>query len=59
LDRKREKAPYNADSKRRSIAYIKIGKSRNGYVSFVRGLREKYPVKFFEDAIVRTLTPAK
>jgi|GEM_PF-520296 peptidyl-prolyl cis-trans isomerase C len=58
LDRKRELAPYNADSKRRSIAYVKIGKSRNGYVSYVRGLRKKYAVEFFEDAIERALTPA-
>jgi peptidyl-prolyl cis-trans isomerase C len=58
LDRKRELAPYNDESKRRSIAYVKIDKSRRGYVSYVRSLRKKYPVEIFDEVVERELTTA-
>ena len=47
LERKREKTPYNAESQRRARAYVRIDKSKRGYVSFVRNLRDKYPVEVF------------
>ncbi len=57
VDRKREKLPYNADSQRRAIAYVKIGKSRRGYVSYVRELRKKHSVEIFENVVKDALTP--
>lgn len=55
LDRHQKKHPYNATSRRRATAYIKIDKSKRGYVRYVRGLRDQYPVEEFADAIERAL----
>ena len=55
LDRHQKKHPYDATSRRRATAYIKIDKSKRGYVRYVRGLREQYPVEEFADAIERAL----
>jgi parvulin-like peptidyl-prolyl isomerase len=55
LERYENKDPYNDSARRRSIAYVKISKSKNGYVRYVRGLRDKYPVEIFEDALQQTL----
>ena len=56
LDRHEKKHPYDATSRRRATAYIKIDKSKRGYVRYVRGLREQHPVEEFADAIERTLS---
>ena len=55
LDRHQKKHPYDATSRRRATAYVKIDKSKRGYVRYVRGLREQYPVEEFADAIGRAL----
>lgn len=55
LDRHQKKHPYNATSRRRATAYVKIDKSKRGYVRYVRGLREQHPVEEFSDAIERAL----
>ena len=55
LDRHHKKHPYNATSRRRATAYVKIDKSKRGYVRYVRGLREQYSVEEFADAIERAL----
>lgn len=55
LDRHQKKHPYDATSRRRATAYIKIDKSKRGYVRYVRGLREQHPVEEFSDAIERAL----
>ena len=55
LDRHEKKHPYDATSRRRATAYVKIDKSKRGYVRYVRSLREKYPVEEFADAIERAL----
>ena len=49
IDRQQELAPYHQESQRRATAYVKIDKARHGYVDYVRGLREKYPVEIFKD----------
>ena len=36
LDRHQKKHPYDATSRRRATAYIKIDKSKRGYVRYVR-----------------------
>ena len=56
LDRHQKKHPYDATSRRRATAYIKIDKSKRGYVRYVRGLREQHPVEEFADAIERALS---
>jgi parvulin-like peptidyl-prolyl isomerase len=50
-DKVREKAPYDAESRRRAIAYVKVDKAKRGYVDYVRGLRGKYGVQVYEDAL--------
>ena len=35
------------------MAYVKIDKSKRGYVKFVRGLRDKYKVDVPEDIVKR------
>ena len=55
LDRKQEIVPYNASTVRRAKAYVRIDKSRRGYVSFVQTLREKYGVEVYEDRLETTL----
>lgn len=39
--------PFNAASKKRATAYVRINKAKHGYVEFVSALREKYAVKIF------------
>jgi len=56
LDRHQKKHPYDATSRRRAMAYVKIDKSKRGYVRYVRGLREQYPVEEFADALERVLS---
>ena len=53
LDRHQKKHPYDATSRRRATAYVKIDKSKRGYVRYVRSLREQYLVEEFADAIER------
>ncbi len=48
LERKQPIREYNADSQRRSFAYVKIDKSKRSYVKYVRSLREKFQVEIFE-----------
>ena len=55
LDRYQKNHPYDATSRRRATAYVKIAKSKRGYVRYVRGLRDQYPVEEFADAIERAL----
>ncbi len=55
LDRHQKKHPYDATSRRRATAYVKIDKSKRGYVRYVYSLREQYPVEEFADAIERAL----
>ena len=55
LDRKQEIVPYNASTVRRAKAYVRIDKSRRGYVYFVQTLREKYGVEVYEDRLETTL----
>ena len=55
LDRHQKKHPYDATSRRRATAYVKIDKSKRGYVRYVRSLREQHPVEEFADAIERAL----
>ena len=55
LDRNQEIVPYNASTVRRAKAYVRIDKSRRGYVSFVQTLREKYGVEVYEDRLETTL----
>ncbi len=55
LDRHQKKHPYDATSRRRATAYVKIDKSKHRYVRYVRGLRDQYPVEEFADAIKGTL----
>ena len=49
IDRIKELTPFNDESQRRARAYVHIDKSKRAYVKFVRGLREKYPVKIIEE----------
>ena len=39
--------PFNAASKKRATAYVRIDKAKHGYVEFVSALREKYDVEIF------------
>ena len=52
-ERKRETYPYDDNSQRRARAYVKIDKARNGYVNYVRGLRQQYPVAIFAENLAR------
>ena len=51
LERTREQIPYNAESQRRALAYVRIDKSKRDYVRFVRDLRNKYPVEIIEGSL--------
>ena len=48
LSREQGQLPWDDDSRRRAIAYVKIDRARKEYVAWVRGLRSKYPVKIHE-----------
>ena len=49
IDRAKEHVPYNEDSQRRSVAYVRIDKAQNGYVEYVRNLRKVFPVEINEE----------
>jgi len=55
LERMQELKPFNASSKKRAKAYVKIDKSKRGYVSYVQKLREKHGVEIFQDVFEKTL----
>ncbi|MBM3276748.1 MAG: peptidyl-prolyl cis-trans isomerase [Candidatus Handelsmanbacteria bacterium] len=50
-DKVREKAPYDAESRRRALAYVKVDKAKRAYVEYVRSLRDKYRVEVDEAAL--------
>ncbi len=58
LDRHQKLASYDAESRRRAMAYVKIDKSKRGYVAYVRSLRDKYGVEVNEDAVKDALSTA-
>ncbi len=47
------KKPYHIFSQRRARAYVKIARSQNAYVEYMRGLHEKYSVEVFEDNLLK------
>ncbi|NKB69364.1 MAG: hypothetical protein GKR89_20015 [Candidatus Latescibacteria bacterium] len=51
IDHEQKEASYNKDARRRSHAYVKIDKSKRGYVNYVRQLREKYPLEIHLDRL--------
>ncbi len=55
LERKQELKPFNESSKKRAKAYVKIDKSKRGYVAYVQQLRKKYGVEVFKDALAKAL----
>ena len=59
LDRHQSQKPYDENSRKRSIAYVKIDKSKHSYVRYVRGLREKYPVEIFDEVLAGAAQPAE
>ena len=56
LNREQGLLPYDDDTRRRSIAYVRIDRARKGYVSWVRGLRSQYPVKIHEESFRKAMT---
>ena len=61
LDRAARKNPYDKETQRRARAYVRVDKSKRGYVRYVRGLRDKYPVTIFDEnleMVVRTAAPS-
>ncbi len=57
-DKVLEKAPYDAESRRRALAYVKVDKAKHSYVDYVRGLREKYRIEVDEAALRKMPAPA-
>jgi parvulin-like peptidyl-prolyl isomerase len=55
LERKQELKPFNDSSKKRAKAYVKIDKSKRGYVAYVQQLRKKYGVAIFKDVFAKAL----
>jgi len=55
LSREQKLLPYDDDSRRRSIAYVRIDRARHGYVSWVRGLRQSYPVKIYQERLEKAV----
>ena len=51
--------PFNAASKKRATAYVRINKAKHGYVEFVSALREKYDVEIFSDDIPNMIKDGK
>lgn len=47
------KKPYHIFSQRRARAYVKIARSQDAYVQYMRGLHEKYSVEIFEDNLLK------
>ena len=54
-----EKEPYDADGQRRALAYVKVDQAKRGYVAYVRGLRDKYPVKIDDQALADIAGPGQ
>jgi hypothetical protein len=44
MGRERKPVEYGSDAQRRAAAYVRIDKANRGYVAYVRGLRDRYPV---------------
>ena len=51
--------PFNAASKKRATAYVRINKAKHGYVEFVSALREKYNVEIFSANIPNMIKDGK
>ena len=47
------KKPYHVFSERRARAYVKIARSQEAYVQYMRGLHEQYAVEIFEDNLLK------
>ena len=47
------KKPYHVFSQRRARAYVKIARSQEAYVQYMRGLHEQYAVEIFEDNLLK------
>ena len=47
------KKPYHIFSQRRARAYVKIARSQEAYVQYMRGLHEQYSVEIFEDNLLK------
>ena len=47
------KKPYHVFSQRRARAYVKIARSQEAYVQYMRGLHEQYSVEIFEDNLLK------
>jgi parvulin-like peptidyl-prolyl isomerase len=60
LGKERKAVTYDKDAQRRATAYVKIDKANRGYVAYVRGLRERYPVRILADNLetMSRTTPA-
>ena len=43
--------PFNEESRRRASGYVRIEKGRQGYVEYVRQLREKYGTRIYDDNV--------
>ena len=56
LSREQKLLPYDDEAQRRALAYVRIDRGRNGYVSWVCGLRAKYPAKIYEERLEEALT---
>ena len=54
-----EKEPYDAEGQRRALAYVKVDQAKRGYVAYVRGLRDKYPVKIDDQALADIAGPGQ
>ena len=60
IDREAAKLkPFNAASKKRATAYVRINKAKHGYVEFVSALREKYDVEIFPANIPNLIKDGK
>ncbi len=60
IDREAAKLkPFNAASKKRAIAYVRIDKAKHGYVEFVSALREKYDVEIFSANVPNMIKDGK
>ena len=51
--------PFNAASKKRATAYVRINKAKHGYVEFISALREKYNVEIFPANIPNMIKDGK
>jgi peptidyl-prolyl cis-trans isomerase C len=51
--------PFNAASKKRATAYVRINKAKHGYVEFVSALRKKYDVEIFPTNVPNMIKDGK